>query len=677
LTSVPGASRPATPLPASEPDNHPTDVPGVSAFVSQGSAGRRAERRARRRPRTSAIRARRAAAHREQARTAAARSLQLFGASDEAAERDDKPALPGTLPGGLVALHKAVSARLSDRHDHDAVRARLEGMRAAGALQDPHAPVSADTDPGPDGGPPRKPKNSVAASATETGSHLRKYPRENGAELESATPDLGEKYEQRNNKLQKRMRLLDQARMITHLHSLRKCGDAPLEGAVAVTQHADGSGGFAGLFRCGSVWACPECAPIVRADRARTMETYAEAWMEASHGLAMATMTSRHGKHAALGPQIERTAGAWRRMLQSRWWRRLRAQHGIVGATRALEMTHSWANSWHTHIHAVLWFEKPVSDDTAAAIEAALYERWEAECKHAGLGRPTKKHGVKVDPARRGKEGAADLAKYVVKLQEGGALGNELLRGDMKDGRSSSRTPFEILRRALGGSEADMQLWHEYEHATKGHRMLTWSGTIKERLAELVTVEELAGPDVVGEQDRSAKAVLAQITPAPWRQKVAAHPGRRGQLRIAVTVASTAALAANLDPEDAARAAVRELLESWGLVWGRDVYGPDVDPETGEIRGERVEAQDRPERRRPRWESADQLEANAAVLDIRPRDAVRPEQAKRRAGGLPIAREKTAPATTLPRRENPAPVCTGCGHKLAPELIDGGLHIGC
>lgn len=93
---------------------------------------------------------------------------------------------------------------------------------------------------------------------------------------------------------------------------------------------------------------------------------------------------------------------------------------------------------------------------------------------------------------------------------------------------------------------------------------------------------------VPGPRWRVEEAIKLAKSPArtaePWKQSVAAHPGRRHQLRVAVKVATDAATKAGLDTELHARAAVREVLESWGLVWGRDVYGPEIDPATGELR---------------------------------------------------------------------------------------------
>jgi hypothetical protein len=589
---------------------------------------------------------------------------------------------------------------------HDAFRARLRTAQAARQAVTPAAAAAAsagllqtpaDSTPAAPGPAPRNPKNSVAAPASETPSDLRVAGESEGAQRPSEqTTDPGRKYDRRNDRQQARMRMLDNARAITKLTSLRKCGDAPIGGSVAVTQKADGSGGFAGLFRCGSVWACPECSPVVRGERAAQLEAAGAAWLGAGHGLGMATLTSRHGEHARLAHQVPATTGAWRRMLQSRWYRKWCAKYGVVGLTRAVEMTHSWSNSWHTHIHALIWTEEPITAETARAMEAALYERWVAECKHAKLGKPSRKHGVKVDPCRRGVEGAADLARYLVKLQDKDAdkpveraLGNEMLRGDLKAGRHSSRTPFEILRAALAGSERDLELWHEYETATKGHRMLTWSGTIKDRLAELgVEIGKETDAQLAVAEDRKTRAVLAQVEPEPWQRAVSAVPGRRGQLRTAVAVASAAAMQAGTDQETAARGVVCELLTGWGLVRGADFYGPGdtrFDQLTGEMFGTIAPiapAAPPANRPHPQWQTAEQLHATREILDIRPVDAVRPDRARRRAQGLPVVRtplEVAAEAAIAEAVETPAgPSCTTCGGHLDPRLVAvGGRHIGC
>lgn len=737
-----------------------------------------------------ARRVRRAARHRDQVAGAVAAAAWkqatfhvLAAAADAGLLADTAPAEPELTPDQRKAAQEAFRAAVRASRRPEAQRAAMDRVRAAQARLSPHPDQPAGDDPSHDGRSPRKPENSVAAPGPQVPAGLRKHHDENRTEVPSETPDLGLTYEQRNNPMQRRMRVLDEARKVSVLRSLKRCGAEPLAGAVAITRKTDGSGGFAGLFRCGSVWACPECSPVVRADRAVVMEAYALAWAtehdaelctgdpadagktHTGHGMVMATLTSRHAQYAVLedrpvlGPdgkpvldddgkpkvrkgQLQRTADAWRRMLQSRWWRRFCERHRIAGGTRALEVTHSWGSSWHTHIHAVLWMEDPATDRVAAEMEAELYDRWQAECTHAKLGRPSRKHGVDVSPARRGAAGAADLARYLVKVQDkddgktpgeappgqipdhvskdarptadqarrladargrrdaaraagrvraeaeadsliasirqeigraqASALGNELLRADNKKGRREGRAPFEILRLALAGDEAELELWHQFERGTKGSRMLTWTGGIRERLERLTGRKLQDEQQVVTEQDTANVAdVLVSVEPQPWRETVAAVPGRRGQLRVSVTLASAHAVNAGLNPTDHARHVVREVLESWGLVAGVHFHGPgDVrlaDPLTGEtprqewtdpatgrtyatpaaVRTEVIPPPKR-ERNAPTWQSTRDLEAAAGVLRISPRDYVRPSQAARRAKGLPIARDLTRHTTGEP-----------------------------
>jgi hypothetical protein len=69
-----------------------------------------------------------------------------------------------------------------------------------------------------------------------------------------------------------------------------------------------------------------------------------------------------------------------------------------------------------------------------------------------------------------------------------------------------------------------------------------------------------------------------------------------------------------------------------------------------------------------------------AVLGaVRPRDYARPAQARRRAAGLPIARELPA-ADIAADATMDSPHCTDCGGRLAPELVaasGAGSHLLC
>lgn len=449
-----------------------------------------------------------------------------------------------TAPGPLPALQDAPSVQ-ERAAAHEAFRARL---RAAKGLP---AAVGSETAPAPTGGPLGTTQSRVSTAGHS--SHTRSVAARRAALVA-----------RHSDRRLDRMLLRDLIQEVTGLKSLRGCERNVLQGGVSLRLR-DGRASFAGLWRCGSVWACPCCSAKVRAARAAELERLAVAWIQAGHGLAMATLTVRHWSRARLDPQLDGVARSWQKMQAGRWWSAFKARYGVAGVTRAVEITHG-ENGWHAHLHVLVWTDRPMDRETADRMQDELYERWLAKVTAAGLGKPTREHGVKVDPVRRGEAGAADVARYVAKIQEGDgaerALGNEMTRGDLKSGRKGSRTPFEIIadyfRKETAG---DLALWREYEDATKGRRMLTWSRGLRDMLAALLdedlddrTDEELAAADE-GQGDE-----VAYIPVEPWRQHIARVPGRRPAL----------INAAQADGEKG----VRALVTAWGLVWGQDVLPP-------------------------------------------------------------------------------------------------------
>jgi hypothetical protein len=373
--------------------------------------------------------------------------------------------------------------------------------------------------------------------------------------------------------------LSDVLAQVTKFKRTKECGRKPVAGAVTVKRVESAEGPvpyFAGLASCGSVWNCPCCSPKIRDARAKELERLAVAWIEAGHGLAMATLTVRHWEAQRLAEQFDGVATGWQALQAGRWWGEFRERHDLAGMTRAIEAPHGY-NGWHCHIHALLWFERPLGDealelsaaDHAARLEDELYARWVPICERKKLGRPSREHGVKVDPVRRGKDGAADVARYVAKVQDKDSgversMGNELIRGDLKEGRNKwSRTPFEILRDfSKTGDMADLELWHEYEQATHGRRCMTWTRGLRDRLNALVDVEldersdeEIAAEEVGGEP-------LVSVAAESWWGCVARVRGRRAELLVA---------AESGDVDDVIR-----LLYGWGVPEG-DVMMPGDD----------------------------------------------------------------------------------------------------
>jgi len=123
---------------------------------------------------------------------------------------------------------------------------------------------------------------------------------------------------------------------------------------------------FSGLQHCGSVWECPTCAAAICHGRAEQLEGLLE-----RHGRDRAlflTLTIRHAYGDDLRLLTRRLSLAWRAFTRGEPWKRLARRLGIVGAVRALELTHG-RNGWHPHLH-ILWLTR----DPVARADVLRYE---------------------------------------------------------------------------------------------------------------------------------------------------------------------------------------------------------------------------------------------------------------------------------------------------------------
>jgi hypothetical protein len=256
---------------------------------------------------------------------------------------------------------------------------------------------------------------------------------------------------------------------------------------------------YSGLTSCGSIWACPCCNPKIRNGRSIEISAAAAEWDRAGNSVLMVTLTFPHDLGMRLSALLPLLADGFRAVIRGRPWRRVRDQLAIVGTIRAIEVTHG-ESGWHPHAHVLVFARGELGAEGIAALAVYVRTRWAKWITSQGYRLPHETHGVDISICTS----AGEAGNYVAKLQDGRSAGNELARGDLKQGRNGSRTPFEILDdfRWTGDVE-DLALWHEYETATKGHQAITWSkglrailGAEQERTDEELAAEEVGGEDL-------------------------------------------------------------------------------------------------------------------------------------------------------------------------------------
>lgn len=307
------------------------------------------------------------------------------------------------------------------------------------------------------------------------------------------------------------------------------------------------------VARCGSPWACPVCAPVVREGRALEIDLGLSSWLAEGHGAVFVTFTTRHHRRHALADRLDVVASALRWCLKGRPWEKRRGALGYVGAIRAVEITWGEANGWHPHCHAALLFDRPLDDDQVADLADWLHGRWSAVLERRGLGTISREHGVDV----RRMAGAGEIGSYLTKVEGGWSVGRELARSDAK-----CRSAAEILRNIAETGEAKwVALWREYEAATAGKRAIVWSPGLR---ARLLGVEDSPTDEQLAAAEGSDVTVVlrAYVAAGVWKREVLA--GTAGEL---LTVVELAALAVQLGDQ---------VPDVDGVRW---VIGPDGRPD--------------------------------------------------------------------------------------------------
>jgi len=275
---------------------------------------------------------------------------------------------------------------------------------------------------------------------------------------------------------------------------------------------ADQVAHFAGLAVCGLVWVCPVCGPKIRQGRAVEIGAALGAAIAQGFGVEFLTLTFRHHAGQLLAALLQADKRAWDSLRMSRDLRDSFTRLGFLGFVQAHEVTHG-VNGWHPHRHLSMIFARPLTDQERSDLEDVIWKVWDARLRKQGLSSLRSRGTVlKRCTATEG------LAWYLTKVEDekGGttALGLEMARADLKTSRLGGRTPQEILTDALDGGEVkDVALWQEYERATFGRKLITWTPGLRKKLLGLVEElddQELAEAEVGGE-------VLAVLEQSAWK----------------------------------------------------------------------------------------------------------------------------------------------------------------
>lgn len=306
---------------------------------------------------------------------------------------------------------------------------------------------------------------------------------------------------------------------------LEDCGRASYGSIVTLRRNDEGQSGVAGVVSCGSVHVCSVCSAKIASRRQDELQRGLTNWWRAGGHVAMLTLTMRHTVDDPLAGLWDQLGKAWAGVTSGRQWIRDRAEAGIAGYMRVVELTQSPDTGWHVHIHALLFLSTPeflggFVDDyepDLRHLEQSIVGRWVNKLDK--LGASATAAGQRLELVTPGSTALADYFTKSVDNGDATELGAHSVSMEMNWGqekrarKAGGRSPFGILDAFIATGDADeLALWQEYAYASKGRRQMTWGAGTRDLLglAEEQTDEQIADEELGTKEDDALALTAAE-----------------------------------------------------------------------------------------------------------------------------------------------------------------------
>ncbi len=416
------------------------------------------------------------------------------------------------------------------------VDASLSGGLAVSSRRAGTAVPEAKAGPGAAGGGDDRPLGNNESCLT---------PQRNGARgLPKAPYSTSDTRSDRNARRAARER--DQAmlgRLLLHGTNISGCGKRAIRDRdgnvrpIEIRRDDEAGAYFSGVMFCGSVWLCPRCSPVVLHRRGQEIDRIARTVFDHGGTAFLLTLTVRHKVTDSAQELIDFVIPGLSRLLKGAKWTKLAKSLGYIGLTRVAEITWSTRSGFHPHIHAGLFFDRPLTWEEQMELEMKLRKWWVKLVQHPtdGLDRTVVPNvavdlrewtatieappGVDPETVEKYNEGCGP-AYYLTKIGHGWGIGSELAGGHVKHAKGWSLNPAQLVAAWVTSvlqGDPDEQLARvikELHTATHGRRMTQTSAPLRKWVAERTDeVEETEAADEEIVHEDVGGEVIAEIDP--------------------------------------------------------------------------------------------------------------------------------------------------------------------
>jgi hypothetical protein len=264
---------------------------------------------------------------------------------------------------------------------------------------------------------------------------------------------------------------------------------------------------FNGIANCGSYWRCPVCALKISENKKELLSGLITAHQERNKSIGFVTLTVRHKKIDRLKKNLEKILNNYRKFQTSRFY--AKTDNGIIGQVKTLEITYSFDNGWHPHLH-ILFFYDHNDNKKIEKFQKDFISRW---FKYADNNATLSAQNQKII--------TSDVSDYLAKYD----ITSEMTKGQIKG--SKGLTPFTALSKIAVGDFKDHQekrllygIYSEYVEYTQGRHFVNISNSLRKEYSEFIAEFDKTDEQIVNET--TIDEILLKISIDVWK-KIAIH----------------------------------------------------------------------------------------------------------------------------------------------------------
>lgn len=274
------------------------------------------------------------------------------------------------------------------------------------------------------------------------------------------------------------------------------------------------------LQTCGSVWHDPFCAAKITEKRRAEINEAVEKHKADGGSISLVTRTVPHTAKDSLLSLRDRFRKADAYMKENYRYKKMRPRFGTKGDIKTYEMTVTWLNGWHLHIHEVFFhnqdaFEGVALESNPAYVaflkdfEQTYYDIWRDCSTKAGFDEPSREHGLQV---QNGDFAAEYIAKWGHEPESNWGVDSELTKAHIKNSKKGF-TPWELMRLYRDTEDERLvPIIQEYAHTMHGSQQIIWSKGLKKAFG----IGEKSDDELANELDDVAEE-LGVLSPVQWK----------------------------------------------------------------------------------------------------------------------------------------------------------------